>query len=366
MSSSENGGGAATGWYVVSQVKSDRVIYFTDDPDYRPPMEGDWYFVSHYLGAIPPAMTLRNCWGWRFNGLEFVNANDPDKESARQALVESNRQALHALLTNRIDAARRPWMPTCAFGESLRADKLREAAAYRSMAGGAAAPGQEQFELLEATAAARGITVAEAAELILQRARATREALLHSERVRESFAVAIDAARSDDEMIRLRSRLINDVGPGDSGSLPAPPVPMTPREWDEPLGDRERTHEAASLRTQLRDAINARRGRVHDGYLDDETLMKHKAKLAQSLLNNDGIRPEGMDFSLLVDFAEPRNLSLQEAARLSLGAVTEAEGILRATEREKDRALARIEAARTLRDFHRIRLELDSLNSRAS
>jgi hypothetical protein len=35
-------------WIVVTQVKSDRVVYFTDDPGYQPPMEGDWYYCSPF------------------------------------------------------------------------------------------------------------------------------------------------------------------------------------------------------------------------------------------------------------------------------------------------------------------------------
>jgi len=40
-------------WFVVSQCKSNRVVYFTDDTDYVPPMQGDWYYVksSHRRAA---------------------------------------------------------------------------------------------------------------------------------------------------------------------------------------------------------------------------------------------------------------------------------------------------------------------------
>ncbi len=51
-------------WFIVSQVKSHRVVYFTDDPGYTPPTEGDWYYVSPYQGELPQAMSLRNCWGY--------------------------------------------------------------------------------------------------------------------------------------------------------------------------------------------------------------------------------------------------------------------------------------------------------------
>src|SRR5437879_693223 len=73
---------------VVTQVKSNRVVYFTDDADYVTPMDGDWYYVSNYHGALPKGMTLRNCWRWRFNGGVFTDggAHKPEK-SAKQALI---------------------------------------------------------------------------------------------------------------------------------------------------------------------------------------------------------------------------------------------------------------------------------------
>ena len=40
-------------WSLVTQVKSHRVVYFTDDPAYQPPMDGDWYYVSPFAGNSP-------------------------------------------------------------------------------------------------------------------------------------------------------------------------------------------------------------------------------------------------------------------------------------------------------------------------
>ena len=365
MSDIQSTADASRGWYVISQVKSDRVVYFTDDPDYRPQMEGDWYFVSHFVGVVPQEMTLRNCWGWRFDGSRFMHANDPEPRSVEQSLLETNRQALGALLASRVDALRKQWAPSCVMGDSVRAQKLDEAQRYLA---GATAPraGEPSFALLEAVAAARAITLPEAAELIVRRAADARAALVASEVAREQFALDIERATTNEQLTTLRHRLLASLQPGNAPQLPPPRMAMAPREWDVALGDPERHHEAGSLRSQLREAINARRRRVHDGYLDNEILMKHKAKLAQTLLSNEGVRAEGQDYTLLANFAEPRHLSLEEAARLSLGAVTEAEGILRATERDKDRLLARIEAARTLREFHRLRLDIDAMAGRGN
>ena len=353
---------ASLDWIVVAQVKSERVVYFTDDPDYRPVMAGDWYFTSHHRGPLPDGMTLRNCWGWRFNGNTFAHAGDPDARSTAKALVEANRQALQTLLRERIDTLRRPWTPSCQLGETLRAAKLAEARALLAgSTSGLADTGAAAYPLLDGVAAARRITLREAALLVQHRDETTRGALVASERLRETFAVAIEEALTNDDLVALRARLIGELATAGAPALPAPPLPMTPEQWDQPVAEIERVHEAASLRTQLRDAINARRRRVHDGYLDDDALMKHKAKLAQAVLGNDGVAPAGTDVTLLSNFASPRNLRLEDAARLVLGTVTEAESILRTSEREKDRLLARIDAAGTLREFHRLRDEIGTL-----
>jgi hypothetical protein len=125
------------------------------------------------------------------------------------------------------------------------------------------------------------------------------------------------------------------------------------------LPEVHRVHEVARLRAQLRHVLNERRSRVHGGYLEDETLLRHKAKLAQSLLNNDGEKPAGLDFSLLQNYADAHSLSLADAARLIMGMVSEGEAILRTTELIKDRLLAQIERITNLRDIQRVQQELE-------
>jgi hypothetical protein len=347
---------AAASWYIVVQVKSLRVVYFTDDQGYHPPMDGDWYFVSHYLGDLPEGISLRNCWSWRFDGTAFSDPGDPAQEATAESLLASNRRALHGLLKDKIDKMREPWVPAAALGETLRARKLGQARAFLS--GGARG---DAWPLLEGVAVARAITLREAATLIVERDEATCRALDHTERLRERLACAIDAAGTNDELVALRARLIGELDPAVTEAGVKSPNPMTPEEWDEPLSQARCSAEAARLRAQLREAVNARRRRIHDGYVDNDPLLKHKAKLAQSLLNNEGIPPAGADFSLLSGYAEARNISLEDASRLVMGTVTEAEAILRSSERDKDQFLAAIEAARTLREFHRLGQEIAAL-----
>ncbi len=341
------------GWFIVSQVKTNRVIYFTDDQGYAPAMDGDWYFVSHYLGEIPPEMTLKNCSSWRFDGDTLRSAGDPAEAGSDASLMKSNRKALHAMLRDIVDELRKPWAPTCALGESLRAAKLLEARALLDAT--PAHPVPAELPLLQGLATGRNITLAEAAQVVVERHQATLAGLLASEALRERFAHSIDSALTQADLAAVRKQMIAQAEAQQPPALPRGPSPMSPRELDAPLGDAARTLEAARLRAQLRTAVNVQRRRVHDGFEQDDGLLKHKAKLAQSVLNNDG---KAAASSLLADYAGSRGLSLEDAARLVIGTVTEADRVLRSTERQKDRFLARIERARSLREFQQVGKEL--------
>jgi hypothetical protein len=344
------------GWFIVSQVKVHRVIYFTDDPNYQPPSEGDWFFVTHYLGDLPDGMTLQNCWLWRCDGQQIRKAEDAPVGDAASRLLDSNRKALQRLLRDLVDAQRGAWAPSCALGETLRAAKRAEAAAYLdARRDGTPLP---RSPLLESHAAARGLTLADTAALILERHRAMHEALVESEALRERFGHAIESALTNAELSQLRQQLLARLDVRQLAGLPPPPVPTSSADLQAELDEATRAVEVARLQTQLRYAVNTLRSRIDNGYDHNDGLMKHKAKMAQAVLNNEGSPPAGLDVSMLSNFAGSRNLGLADAARLVLGTVTEAESILRRTEREKDRFLARIDAARTLQDFQNVSHEL--------
>ncbi len=126
---------AAVIYTVVAQVKSFRVVYFTTDPDYVAPQDGDWYYVSSYSGPLPPQMTLRNCWGWRFNGGVFTDAREDNQQPAHEALLENNRRALLRILQDKIDQLRKPYQPACLLGHEIRQYKHAEARAFVSDGG---------------------------------------------------------------------------------------------------------------------------------------------------------------------------------------------------------------------------------------
>ena len=81
---------AGKSWLIVSQYRSDRVVYFTDDPDFDVPGNADWCYVSPYVGALPEGMTLRNCWSWRYRGMVFIDerkapAPDPAQDAPERS-----------------------------------------------------------------------------------------------------------------------------------------------------------------------------------------------------------------------------------------------------------------------------------------
>lgn len=346
------------GWFIVSQVKSNRVVYFTDDPAYQPAMEGDWYFVTHHPAALPSQMTLRNCWGWRFNGSVFTDVRVPEGPAVvLSSLMESNRKALLSLLREKIDRLRAEWAPMCTSGEHVRQAKLDEARRFQATAQAELRDAGE-LAFLSAAAEARNITLAEAARQVLARDADMRTALLTTERLRERFCEAIRVAQTQQDLIDVRQQLLGELDLRLLTRFPEGSDPMKPEDWSAPLSEVHRAHEVARLRAQLRQLVNASRARVHQGYEGGETLLKQKAKLAQALLSNGGRKPDGIDFTLLQTYADAHHMNLEDAARLALGAVNEAEAILVSTELLKDRLSARIEAVSTLRDVKTIGQEL--------
>lgn len=350
----------ASGWFIVTQVKCNRIVYFTDDPGYTPASDGDWYFVTHYLGDLPEGMTLTNCWGWRFNGGTFTDAREPVAPDPHETLLESNRRALLTLLRQKVDQVRAHWAPTCSMGDVLRQRKLEEARRYRATASKPAEAGQDDdFELLRSVAVAQALTIEEAADLILRLDREMFQSLTRSEQVREHYSQAIRNAKNQDELIRLRRDLLSERWQAPIKAAPVSP-PMNPVDWHTPLGTVQRANEIVRLQSQLRQIVNERRARVLGHYAGNDLLTQYKTTLAHQILNG-GAGAGGQDLRLIESYATARNLSLEDAARLMLGAAEEAQQVLIGTEVRKDQLLARIEAIKTLSDVRQIGGELDSL-----
>ena len=346
-------------YVIVSQVKSNRVVYFTDDLDYRPPMDGDWYYVSTTAGPLPEAMTLRNCWGWRFNGGVFKDAREAPKQSAAETLLENNRKALTRILNDKIDTVRKPFLPSCANGDMVRRAKLREANEFLPGTGeqnnGAA------FRLLQSVAVARNCSLLEAARLIVAKAEETERVMIESERFREQMSQAIANARDEKTLGDLRDWLLDTIYPELTKEFKFRIENTEPIDLEAPIPDTHRRHEIARLKVQLREVINAKRKPFQSDYIGNEEMRRHKAALAQSLLENGGRKCEGIDYGMLEAYAEARALPPIEAAQLLLDSLAAGRELLIQTERVKDQILARIDAVRTLNDIRAIEKMLEEL-----
>jgi len=348
-------------WFIVSQVKSHRVVYFTDDPDYTPPTEGDWYYVSPYQGDLPKGMSLRNCWGWRFNGMAFVDAREGHKPDTSQALLDNNKEALHKLLRDKIDTLRKPLMPGSAMGHPLRTLRLEEA---RAILGGAAGT-LENCRLLPASAAARGISLQAMAERTVDAHENEMRVLLESEMLRDSIAVAIDAAGSQQELMALRHRLMNELAQQvDEKSKPRPEH-TTPRQFAMQPTQEQLTQEKLRLGIQLRLKINAVRRAYVSDYLLDDMVLKHKGRIAREVLALNGQLPQGTDPAVLVSHAAGRGQTLAQAAAEVLAEMDETARVLLDTEQLKDAMLARIATVNTFAEIEIIGKAIHKLSLEA-
>ncbi|KHK58657.1 hypothetical protein PI87_02605 [Ralstonia sp. A12] len=350
-----------TNWIIVAQVKSNRVVYFTDDPEYQPAMDGDWYFVSQYLGELPAAMTLRNCWSWRFNGGVFKDVREPEAKPLLQRMLDSNRSALLALLRDKVSQARNRFAATCALGNDVRHLKHAEAQRYLNETGASSSEGDTgQFPMLSAVATARGIALQEAASLIEHRHQNTLRMLEQTEQVREHYVQAIHRAQTQEDMFRLRRELLDTVLPDLSARFKFPAAPFEPGDWSKPLSEVHKIHETARLRAQLRGIINAKRAALHDGYLGGDLIARRRLEQAQALLKNDSCCSE-QDCALVESHARQMGMLPIDAAKQLVQANHDAEATLISTELLKDAMLGRIDAIANLRDIRTIGEVLEAL-----
>ncbi|KAL0630330.1 hypothetical protein Q9L58_010823, partial [Maublancomyces gigas] len=212
-------------WYVVSQVKSHRVVYFTDDPDYTPPMDGDWYYISSFQGELPADLTLRNCWSWRFNGTEFEDARTKKPTSQAETLLKSNKEALRHLLKEKIDLVRKHPVPNCVNSGILRELRLQEA---RVILGDAGVDETVEFPLLMNSAAVRGISVRAMAQRTIEAHERDTRVLIESELLRDEIAESINQAKNQSQLFSIRQRLLSEVVPSQSEKLKSAPTNTTP------------------------------------------------------------------------------------------------------------------------------------------
>jgi hypothetical protein len=339
---------------VVAQVKSNRVVYFTDDPEYTPPVEEDWYYLSSYQGELPKSMTLRNCWRWRFNGGVFKDTRPArPAKTPPERLLDHNRKALLKILREKVDAVRIQYAASCRMGAEVRKDKLREA---RDFLDGAR---ERAYPFLEAIAAARDVPLADAARLVAERDKAIRSMLVETEQIRERFKVAIHQAHTAEALQAIRERLLGDIYPHLSDRFATRFIRTEPFDRHRPLPEPTLLHERNRLRAQVKMAINGMRAPYAPGYALDEHAVARKVASARRTLESPVEQAEGAD-PLLENYARANGMTLREAARRLLDQHERAEMVLLESEALKDALLAEIEKAQTEHDIGLISMKLKS------
>lgn len=333
-----------TTWFIVSQVKSNRVVYFTDDVDYTPPMQGDWYYVSPYPGPLPEGMSLRNCWRWRFDGHEFIDAEERDGSPQQETLLDTNKAALRMLLSEKINALRRPYAASSVFGEKLRAAKLAQAKALLD----GTFTEVEDSHLADAAAAANW-TMQDMAQRIVQLDADMNVMLSQTERVRVRLLSLINLASEQSELIALRHRIMAELLP--ARNTPITPEHTTERQLTAAPSDLQLQQERVRLSLQLREKINDLRRPYVSQYLLDDIVLKHKGQIARAVLANGGSVPPGPDSMVLVSHAAARGQTLLAAANEVLTEMNETARILLATEQLKDAWSVRIAGVESFKDI---------------
>jgi hypothetical protein len=284
--------------------------------------------------------------------MSFADAGRPRPAERAATLLENNRQALLDLLDQRIAAIRQPYEASSPAGAEMRARKLSEARAWLNRDGGDA-------PLLREVAAARLCSIEEMARRIIELDRRRNQILLQSECRREAFAAAIERAATQQELMALRARILDEVG---SEQPPAgKPEHTTPEQFNRPLAERQLEDERLRLRLQLRNRINALRQPHVSQYLLDEHVFARKLDIACAVRRAGGALPEGIDGGLLVSHAAARGQTLAQAASEVLAESRRMRAALLATETMKDALLSRIAGARSRADLRDISHAIEAL-----
>jgi hypothetical protein len=335
-------------WIIVSQVKSHRVVYFTDDMSYRPPTQGDWYHVSQHRGSLPAGMTLRNCWGWRYRGLTFIDARDKSAANPTESLLKHNKKALRELLLEKIKSIRQSVSSPSLYGDEIRQMRLHEA---KDLLAG------QQLQapsLLTNSAAIRGISLQEMARRTVAAFERQQHVFIQSEMLQDQLLASIDACIAQEQLMSIRAQIISDIAPEINAKYKIKPEHTTPQKIKQVLTPDEIAHERLRLTAELRLKINALRQPFFSEYLLDDVVMQHKMRMAQAVIAQQGKAPEGQDILLLVSHAAARQQTLLQAAHDVLSETNQSVKIIMESEQLKDAFLAKISSAQSHQDFEKL------------
>jgi hypothetical protein len=117
-------------------------------------------------------------------------------------------------------------------------------------------------------------------------------------------------------VLALREWLLLESYPALSERFKTPIDRTRPVDLDASLDATRLVQERARLKAQLREKINLKRASVASDYVQNDAMLKLKARLAQMALANGGNAPHGVDCSVLETYAEAQGLDLAAAAKL--------------------------------------------------
>ncbi|MFM6438098.1 MAG: cupin-like domain-containing protein [Microcystis panniformis] len=336
-------------WTIVCQVKTYRVVYFTDDEEYVPTVEGNSYYVSLYVGELPKEMTLRNCSYWLFNGFSFVEGGHIQLKSTPEDLLEYNRNALIAILREKIGSLQKPYCSSSVLGYLARERKLAEAQQLISNE-----DSETDYPYLMQAAAKQRLTVRKMAKLILAKKTEFETMLIRTECLRERFTWAIKTAISSADLVAVHQRLQEELTLDIKTDFVVELREIKPQEEAEITEPTELNRERTRLEIQLCDRINNLRRTLISGYLLDDIVFQYIHRLAQAVVsanrNFEQILNE-LDIMPLLDYAVIHEQTFLEAAEFFLDEVEPRTKVLLETEQMKDSMRSRIANIQSFQDL---------------
>lgn len=336
-------------YIIVSQVKSNRIVYFTTDTAYVAPPE-DWFFVSSFQGTLPSKMTLANCWRWRFNGGVFTDTGKTTSaQPSQETLIENNRKTIRKLLEEKIDGIRRPYIPSCIFAERVRTEILSEAYRYLKQE-----HLQQGFPYLSGFASARGIGLEDAASRVINRESEFSDMLQATEAVLQKYTQLIIGAKTNSDLAKLRDDILNNVAPDTSQKYRYKPPHVTPINKTAALHPELLEAEKSCLRATLKQKMSSRVLKIaqHD-FLSSE-IHDLAVEQAKEILTNPNITNNELEVTLVTQVAGKRNESLKETAAFLINQNIEIRKGLTQAEIEYRSQLKNIEKVTNLQDINAV------------
>ena len=125
---------------IVVDLATDRVIWFTTDPDLDIVPEPE-SIICDYEGELPEGMTPVNSWNYRFRNQKVYLA-DPVEPRPLKSLLDNNKEEITQLLRKEVDRVRQQ---VCAASLPALEVRLVKQAAVVAHIAGTATPSQEQM-----------------------------------------------------------------------------------------------------------------------------------------------------------------------------------------------------------------------------